>query len=102
MQDEGWIDPYALLMALKNKAMSSGARFIDAEMIKCVFTVVPNVVVPDTDGDRPFEECRSVIVSFHARFFNMSAFRASYDPFECYQYYVNQQQRQFLKWSGGQ
>ena len=33
LRDEGWIDPYSLLMALKKKARSQGVLFIDDEVI---------------------------------------------------------------------
>ncbi|CAG0882431.1 unnamed protein product [Cyprideis torosa] len=32
LEGEGWFDPWALLMALKRKAISRGVRFIDAEV----------------------------------------------------------------------
>lgn len=58
---EGWFDPYLLLMAFKQKAISLGARFIKGEVTGFTYRRIPGMTVID-EGKRPYRILNRVLV----------------------------------------
>lgn len=57
MEKEGWFDPWALLMGLKNKAREYGAHFINGELVNFEFLSQPDVFVEgDPNSSQGFYE----------------------------------------------
>ncbi|XP_029842065.2 FAD-dependent oxidoreductase domain-containing protein 1 [Ixodes scapularis] len=53
LENEGWFDPWSLLTAFRRKAVSLGARYLNAELVSFKFNEVRNAVLDEEEYYRP-------------------------------------------------
>lgn len=53
LENEGWFDPWSLLTAFRRKAVSLGARYLNAELVSFRFNEVRNAVPEEEEFYRP-------------------------------------------------
>ncbi|CAN7992996.1 unnamed protein product [Ixodes hexagonus] len=67
LENEGWFDPWSLLTAFRRKAVSLGARYLNAELVDFNFGEVRNTA-PDSIDDEYYRPVNHAIVIMSALF----------------------------------
>lgn len=67
LENEGWFDPWSLLTAFRRKAVSLGARYLNAELVSFKFNEVRNAVLDEEEYYRPVNHAIVSVLKLRCR-----------------------------------